>query len=284
MMGVIGFSLTLPMTLLANADLDPTFVGLGRAIIAAVLAAIALWLARASIPVGYQWLRLGGVALGIVVGFPLLSSWALMTIPAAHSAVIGGLLPLMTAIFAVILNKERPPLLFWGSTIVGSATIVAFSLYSHGGSVQIGDIFLIGAIIAAGFGYAEGAKLSKELGAWQTISWALLLSAPFLIFPVIQTAPHTIAGIGWASLIGFIYISVISMFLAFIAWYKGLAMGGIARIGQLQLLQPFMTIAAAAIILHESILWSQILVALIVLGCVIVGRRSMPVPLKVNNK
>jgi drug/metabolite transporter (DMT)-like permease len=137
MMGVIGFSLTLPMTLLANADLDPTFVGLGRAIIAAVLAAIALWLARAPIPVGYQWLRLGGVALGVVVGFPLLSSWALMTLPAAHSAVIGGLLPLMTAIFAVVLNKERPSLLFWGSTVVGSATLVAFSLYSHGGGIWL---------------------------------------------------------------------------------------------------------------------------------------------------
>lgn len=115
---------------------------------------------------------------------------------------------------------------------------------SGGGTFQSGDILLLGAVIAAGFGYAEGARLTKELGAWQTISWALVISAPVLLFPALKTMPHNLGTLGWQSLAGFLYVSLVSMFLAFVVWYKGLAMGGIARIGQLQLLQPFLTIFA----------------------------------------
>lgn len=164
-LGVVGFSLTLPATRLAVTELDPTFVGIGRAIIAAALAGLALAMARAPRPVGKQWLRLGGTAIGVVIGFPLLSAWAMTTVPAAHGAVVVGLLPLATALFGAWLAGERPRPLFWASTIAGSATIAFFSLSSGGGSFQTGDILLLGAVIAAGFGYAEGARLSRELGA-----------------------------------------------------------------------------------------------------------------------
>lgn len=270
--GVVGFSLTLPATRLAVTELDPTFVGLGRAIIAAAIAGIALFLARAQRPVGIQWLRLCGTAIGVVIGFPLLSTWAMTTVPAAHGAVVVGLLPLSTALFGAWLAGERPRPLFWASTIVGSATIAFFSLSSGGGTFHTGDFLLLGAVIAAGFGYAEGARLSRELGAWQTISWALVISALVLLIPALETMPHSFASIGWQSLCGFAYVSVISMFLAFVVWYKGLALGGIARIGQLQLLQPFLTILAAAILLREHVSWVEVLAALIVIACVIVGR------------
>ncbi len=272
LLGVMGFSLTLPATRLALTELDPIFVGIGRAIVAAAIAGIALALTRAQKPVGMQWFRLGGSATGVVIGFPLLATWAMTTVPAAHGAVVGGLLPLSTALFGAWLAGERPRPLFWVSTITGSITIAVFSLSSGGGSLQTGDFLLLGAVIAAGFGYAEGARLSKELGAWQTISWTLVISAPILLFPALKTMPHDITLIGWKSLCGFAYLSVVSMFLAFVVWYKGLALGGIARIGQLQLLQPFLTILAAAMLLHELISWPEVLAALIVIGCVASGR------------
>ena len=273
-LGVAGFSLTLPATRLAVTDLDPTFVGLGRAIIAALIAGIALAIFNAPRPVGMQWLRLGATAIGVVIGFPLLSTWAMTTVPAAHGAVVVGLLPLATALFGAWLADEHPRPLFWASTIGDSITIAVFSLSSGGGSFHPGDFLLLGAVIAAGFGYAEGARLSRELGAWQTISWALVISAPILLFPTLETMPHNIASVGWQSLCGFAYVSVISMFFAFVVWYKGLALGGIGRIGQLQLLQPFLTIFAAAILLHELVSWSEVLAALIVIACVLIGRRS----------
>ncbi len=274
LLGVIGFSLTLPATRVAVAELDPTFVGLGRAIIAATIAGLALAVTRSRKPVGKQWLRLGGTAIGVVIGFPLLSTWAMTSVPAAHGGVVVGLLPLSTALFGAWLAGERPRPVFWVSTLIGSMTIAFFSLSAGGGSFQTGDFLLLGAVVAAGFGYAEGARLSKELGAWQTISWALVLSAPILLIPVLETMPHSLSTVGWQSLAGFIYVGVVSMFLAFVVWYKGLALGGIARIGQLQLLQPFLTIFAAAILLHERISWSEILAALIVIACVLIGRKS----------
>lgn len=277
-LGVVGFSLTLPFTRLAIAGLDPVFVGLGRAVIAALLAGMALAMARAPRPVGMQWLRLSGTAIGVVIGFPLLSTWAMTTVPAAHGAVVVGLLPLSTALFGALLAGERPRPLFWASTLAGSITIAFFSLSSGGGSFHTGDLLLLGAVIAAGFGYAEGARLSRELGSWQTISWALVMSAPVLLFPAVETMPHNIASVGWQSWCGFAYVSVVSMFLAFMVWYKGLALGGIARIGQLQLLQPFLTIFAAAVLLHEQVSWKEVLAALIVIACVLIGRRAGATP------
>ena len=272
LLGVLGFSLTLPATRWAVTELDPTFVGLGRAIIAAAIAGFALAVTHAPKPVGTQWLRLCGTAIGIVIGFPLLSTWAMTMVPAAHGAVVVGLVPLSTALFGTWLAGERPRPLFWISTITGSMTIAVFSLSSGGGSFHTGDFLLLGAVIMAGFGYAEGARLSRELGAWQTISWALVISAPILLLPTLETMPHDIFSVGWQSLCGFTYVSVISMFFAFVVWYKGLALGGIARIGQLQLLQPFLTIFAASKLLFEPVSWAEVLAALIVIGCVSVPR------------
>lgn len=272
-LGVVGFSLTLPATRLAVTELDPVFVGLGRAIIAAMLAGIALAAVRSQKPTGTQWLRLLSTALGVVIGFPLLSSWAMTSVPAAHGAVVVGVLPLSTALFGAWLAGERLRLAFWISTIVGSLTIAIFSLSTSGGNFQTGDLLLLGAVVAAGYGYAEGARLARELGAWQTISWALVLSVPVLLIPAYQTMPQHIASIDWVCLLGFSYVGVVSMFLAFIVWYKGLALGGIAQVGQLQLLQPFFTIIAAGVMLHEEISWVEVFAALIVVSCVLVGRR-----------
>jgi drug/metabolite transporter (DMT)-like permease len=274
LLGVSCFSLTLPATRIAVADLDPTIVGLGRAIIAAALALAVLLARRQPLPPPALWPRLGVVALGVVVGFPWLSAWAMDRVPAIHGAVLTGLLPLSTAAFAALLAGERPSPLFWLATAAGSAVVVGFALLSGGGGLELADLALLAAVAAAGLGYAEGARLARRLGAWAVICWALLLSAPVLIVPVgLEIAAHGVAAHA-ASWLGFAYVSVVSMFLGFFAWYRGLAKGGIARVGQLQLLQPFLTILAAALLLGEAVTPLALGAAALVLLCVAAGRRA----------
>lgn len=273
-LGVLCFSLTLPATRLAVADLDGTVVGLGRALVAAVLAASLLLIRRERPPSRAQLGRLAIVAAGVVVGFPLLSAWAIERVPAAHGAVVTGLLPLATALMATLRAGERPSVGFWLASLAGLAAVLAFGLSMGGGALQEADLLLLAAVIAAGLGYAEGARLTRELGGWQVISWALLISVPFLIPPVaLAVAAHGLDARPSAWL-GFAYVGVVSMFLGFFAWYRGLAAGGIARVGQLQLAQPVLTLVWAALILAEQITPLTALAALAVIATVFIGRKA----------
>jgi drug/metabolite transporter (DMT)-like permease len=272
--GVLGFSLTLPATRLAVADLDPTFVGLGRALVAALLAGIVLWLTRQSWPARTHLRGLLSVAAGVVIGFPLLSAWALRQVPASHGAIMLGLLPLATAVAGVLRAGERPSWSFWAASVAGSACVVGFALATGDGQIHSADGALLGAVAAAAFGYAEGGRLARTLGGWQVICWALLLAAPILLIPVVWSAlVHGLQASPGAWL-GFAYVSIISMFLGFFAWYHGLALGGIARVGQVQLLQPFLTLGASAVLLHETVTPAMLLVALIVALIVAIGRKA----------
>jgi len=250
--GVLAFSATLPATRLAVADLDPVFLGLGRAVVAASLAAVLLAVTRASLPQGTTWPRLAVVAAGVVVGFPLLSAWAMRRVPASHGAVVVGLLPLATAMAGALLAHERPSCRFWACAVAGSAAVVGFALWKGGGAVHAADLLLVGAVIAAAIGYAEGARLARVMAGWQVISWALVLAAPFLAIPTWRAAAN-LSDVTWPAWAGFAYVSVVSAYLGFFAWYKGLAEGGIAAVGQLQLLQPFLTILLSALLLGESL-------------------------------
>jgi drug/metabolite transporter (DMT)-like permease len=271
--GVAAFSLTLPATRVAVVDLDPGFVGLGRALVAAVLAAIVLAATRTPFPGRAALPRLAIVAAGVVVGFPLLSAWAMRYVPAAHGAVVIGLLPLATALAGAWLAHERPSPRFWLAAVFGSAVVVGFALWQGGGVPQAADLLLLLAVASAAIGYAEGGRLARTLGGWQVISWALLLSAPLLAVPVWQAwgrHPAAVSGMAWA---GFAYVSVVSMFLGFFAWYRGLALGGIAAVGQVQLLQPFLTIFASAWLLGERIDAATLVAAALVIVSIAAGRR-----------
>ncbi len=274
MLGVLGFSLTLPATRVAVLDIDPLVVGLGRALIAAILAAILLSLTRQPLPPRSSIPQLFIVILGVVVGFPLLSAIALQTAPASHGAVVTGLLPLATAICGVWRAGERPSVKFWLSAMSGSMLVILFSLLSGSKSLYISDLFLLGAVFAAGLGYAEGAILARTLGSWQVICWALVYSAPLLaIFFIFHgfPLPHYVSN---SAYLGFFYVSFVSMFLAFFAWYLGLSIGGIARVGQVQLLQPFLTILASAALLGEKLRVETIFFALCVGLCVLIGKNA----------
>jgi len=279
--GVAIFSQTLPFTRMAVAELDPTFVALTRAVIAAMLA-LALLGARGALsasrrPHAGQWARLAVTALGVVAGFPLFSSLAMREVPASHGAIVTGLLPLATAVFAAWFGRERPSAAFWLSAVAGSVLVAGFAVWRGAGAPQHADWYLFGAVVLGALGYAEGGKLSRELGGLETISWALVISLPVLL-PVV-------AWLGWRDLpaiaaasprawLGMAYVSVFSMFVGFLFWYAGLAKGGVARVGQIQLLQPFLTLAGGALMLGEPLDPTTMAFALAVIAVVALGRRA----------
>jgi drug/metabolite transporter (DMT)-like permease len=269
LVGVVAFSFTVPFTKVAVASLSPLFIGSGRAVVAAVLAGSALALTGQRLPLGVQWARLAVVAAGVVVGFPLLTSFALTATPASHGAVVIALLPAATATAAVLRGRERPPLAFWLVTSAGAlAAIVFASLHSGGfGQLHWADVLLLGAVVAAAIGYAEGGLLARELGAWQTVSWALVIASPLMVLLTavsIAQQPPSAEPIQWLM---FAYLGVVSMFLGFFAWYRGLAIGPIASVSQTQLIQPVLTICWAALLLGESLTWPTALGALAVILC-----------------
>jgi len=253
LLGVIIFSGSLPATRIAVLDLDPFFVTVARATIAGILALIVLLINKEKFPQKTQFLSLGIVALGVVIGFPLLSALALRYMTSAHSIVFVGILPVSTAVFGIIRGGERPRPVFWIFSILGSLLVVGYALRQGISSSPVGDILMLLSVILCGLGYAEGGKLSKTLGGRQVISWALVFSLPVALPLTYIFLPSTVAHVGigpWASLA---YVSLFSMFIGFIFWYKGLAQGGIASIGQLQLLQPFFGLILAASLLHEEV-------------------------------
>ncbi|SEH32810.1 DMT family transporter [Chryseobacterium culicis] len=266
--GVVLFSGGLPATKLAVMEMSPTFVTIVRAAVAGLLALIVLWLGKEKRPVKKDLIPLLLVSLGCVVGFPLLSALALQYLTSAHSIVFLGMLPLATAIFGVFRGGERPHPVFWIFSIVGSLLVIGYAVSQGISASPIGDILMLLAVILCGMGYAEGAKLSKTLGGWQVISWALVLALPIMIPLFFIYFPENIENVSFQGWFGLAYISLFSMFIGFIFWYKGLAQGGIATVGQLQLLQPFFGLALAAWLLHEQVSVGMVGVTVGVILCV----------------
>ena len=276
-LGVAAFGLTLPATRFIVPYFDPIFIGLGRAVIASVVAAFILIATRQSRPTRHQLIQLSVVALGVVLGFPVLTAWAMETVPASHGGVVLGVLPLATTASAVIVSREKPSAGFWIFSLIGSIVVVTYSLLQGFGSFQLGDLLLIGAILSAGLGYALGGKLSKELGGWQVICWALVISFPFIIFPAWMQAPEeNLSNLPLNVLLSFLYLALVSQLFGFFLWNKGLALGGIARVSQTQLIQPFVTLLASAFLINETVSLQTILFAVLVVCIVAIGKK-MPV-------
>lgn len=273
--GVLMFGATLPATRLALEGFDPGFVALARAELAALLAGLALWIARAPLPAREHWRALMITAAGVVLGFPLFSSIAMRTSDASHGAVVNGLLPFATALAAMGRAHERPSPGFWIAAASGSALVVAFALHAGGGTLRAGDWAMLAAVAAGAIGYAEGGRLAARLGGWQTIAWALVAAAPWLLAPALWSAaqqPFARAGArAWA---GLAYVAVVSQFLGFLFWYGGMAIGGVARVSQVQLLQLFVTLAIAAALMGEAVAPGTWAVAAAVVALVAAGRRA----------
>lgn len=272
-LGVLIFSGSLPATRVAVADFDPVFLTVARAAIAGALALGLLLVFRQKWPKPGEMVSLAVVALGVVVGFPLLTALALKHVTSAHSIVFVGLLPLATASFAVLRGGERPRPAFWLFSGLGSLLVAGFALLQGVTAAPVGDLLMLGAIIVCGLGYAEGARLSRTLGGWQVISWALVLSLPVMVVLALATMPPSFAGTGQPAWLGLAYVSVFSMLIGFVFWYRGLAQGGIAAVGQLQLLQPFFGLVLAAGLLGEAVSGSMVAVTAAVVACVAGAKR-----------
>jgi drug/metabolite transporter (DMT)-like permease len=273
-LGVLAFSFPLPATGVAVQDLDGTVVGLGRALVAAVLAAALLRVRRERLPDPAQLRRLGVVALGVIIGFPLFTSLALTLVPASHGAVFVGLIPAATAVMAVLRAGERPSPPLWIAVVAGVVAVIVFAAARGAGEPRMGDLLILLAVALCAVGYAEGGSLAREIGGWRVICWALVLAAPVLAPVVAWRAAETGLHGGADAWLGFAYVSVVSMFLGFFVWYRGLARGGIARIGQLQLAQPVLTLTWAALILGERFGAATMVAAAAVLMCAAISQRA----------
>lgn len=288
-LGVIGvalFAVTLPMTRLATGtqdapQLSPWFVTLGRAALAGVLSTIFLVATRSPRPAPHEWKPLGMAVLGNVIGYPLLLGYALRVVTASHAAVVTALLPLVTAAVAALVLHQRARLGFWLCAIAGSVLVVLFSLLrasqnGHGFGFEWADLLLVGAVIAASFGYIYGAQVTPSLGAERVICWVCVMALPVTLPATFALWPQEpIATTAWA---GFVYVGVFSMWIGFFAWYRGLAMGGALRVSQTQLLQPFLSILASIPLLGEPLDVVTLGFAGAVVFTVVLGKRLSQPP------
>jgi drug/metabolite transporter (DMT)-like permease len=280
LIGITAFAGSLPATRVAVIELDPWFVTSARATIAGVSALVILMILRRPLPPKSTWLPLLFVALGVVLGFPLFTGIAMQTAPASHGGVLIGILPLATAIAAALLAHERPGKLFWIAGVAGAAIVVGFAL-RHGGLAAFGaaDLLLFAAIASASIGYTVSGKLARTMPGWEVISWAVVLALPVFSALTWLLWPADIAAVGLRTWTAMVYVGIVSQFLGFFAWNAGLAMGGIARVGQVQLLQPFITIAMAAVVNHEPVEFETLAFAAAVAATVLIGLRSRARPI-----
>lgn len=278
-LGVVIFAMTLPMTRLAvgaasDPQLTPAFVTAGRAALAGILSVLYLLAVRAPWPAARHGPALAVSALGTVLGFPMSLALALRQVDATHAAVVTGLMPLCTAVIGALVLRQRPSPGFWACALVGCALVLAFAAWQGAGRLSAGDGWLLLAVLFTGIGYVAGAKVAAEMPAPQVICWVLVMSLPFTLPAALWFWPETPARA--ASWLGFVYVSLFSMWLGFFAWYRGLALGGLVRVSQVQLMQPFLALLFAVPILGEELDALTLVFALAVIGVVFLSKR-MPV-------
>ena len=281
-LGVVIFAMTLPMTRLAVGDasdpqLPPAFVTAGRAGLAGLLSIIYLRCVGAARPAREHWRALAICALGTVVGFPLFLALALRHVDAMHAAVVTGVLPLGTAVAAALWLHQRASLGFWVCALIGCALVLAFAAHQGQGSLSAADGLLLLAVASASVGYVAGAQVSARLRAEEVICWVLVLSLPLTLPAMWFTWPATAATVRASAWGGLAYVTLFSMWLGFFAWYRGLALGGVMRVSQVQLLQPFLALLFAVPVLGERLEASTLAFALLVMAVVFLGKRM---PLK----
>ncbi len=273
---MLCFSLTFPATRLAEASFSPVVVGVGRSALGACLAAAILAGRREPLlPPRAIAGRMIIVAVNVGVGFGLLSAIALRQVSSVHGAVLTGLIPAATAGMAVLRAGERPRPAYWAALGLGLAVVIGFALVQGGGTLRTGDILLLAAIAVAGLGYAEGGALARDYGGWRVICWALIVALPVSL-PVTAVAavlspPHHLTA---TAVTGLAYVSFVSVCLGFFAWYRGMALGGVARVGRLQLAQPALTLAWSALLLGEPVSWLSAAAAAAVIAATAVGRNA----------
>lgn len=278
LLAVFFFALTLPMSRYAVREVDPITTGLFRCALAGVLAIGALWVTKSRWPTRREFKGLIAASPGIVYIYPIFVAWAMKYTDSSHGSIVVGLLPLSTAAAAALLGYEKPGWRFWLAAVAGSAVVIIYTLAHGGGAFHPADLALIFAVLCSGVAYAEGGWLARGLGGWQVISWVMAINFPLVC--VLLGASVWINGFhpGWSTLLVLIFMGIFNQYVGFFGWYKAMAQVGLARVSQLQLLQPFMTVAVAAVFLHERISWQTWVALVLVIGSVGMARRAAKRP------
>jgi len=273
--GILIFSLTLPVSKIAVLSFNPYFIAFGRATLAGLVALAYLAYKKESLPSKIDFGKYVVIALGVVFGFPIFTTVAMTQGSSSHGAVILGMMPLATTVIGVIRFKERPSLGFWLVSLMGAALVVIYALLKNSGSFTYIDGLLVLGGICACVGYVEGGELSRRMNPRAVISWALVISLPINIVASFLTFNPEYINAGDVAWISFVYLSLFPMFLGFFFWYEGLAIGGIARVSQVQLIQPFCTLLAASVLLGDPITAMNLVFAVLVVSTVILGKRML---------
>lgn len=273
LLGITLFAGSLPATRLAVADLSPTFLSSARVSIAAIIALVVLIVLRQPLPKKKDITSLGINAFACVIAYPLLTAYALQHITAGQSIVFNGLLPLCTAFFAFLVGGEKMKPLFWVFAAIGASCVIGYALSLGGEGTMQGNLFMLTAVVICGLGYTEGAKLSRKIGGWQVMCWALVVSLPIMLPLCVWALPTEPALIKSDAWFGLGYVAIFSSLMGFLFWYRGLALGGTASVGQLQLIQPFIGLALAALVLNEMITWPMLGVTVAAIICVAGARK-----------
>ncbi len=269
------FSFTLPFTRFTIQFADPLLVAWGRAVAAGLAASVCLLMMRQRKPTATEFKYLCLAIIGIVFGWPTLSSISMKYAPAAHGAVINGLLPISTAAVGALLARQRLSKAFWALALLGAALVATYALWEGGGALQAGDGVMLLAVLCGGLGYAGGAKAAITLGGWQTICWALVIALPLTTLASLvayQSTPiawAAIPALGWWA---FAYLALVSQLIGFFAWYAGLALGGVPAVSQVQLLQIFLTVAASSVLALDPVPTRTWIFALLIIGVLIAVR------------
>jgi drug/metabolite transporter (DMT)-like permease len=277
LLGFIGMAIfggTLPATRLAVSQIDPIALTSLRTAIAGLCSLVLLVALRRPLPPRALWPQLALAMLCVAVVFPLLMSMGMQTVDASHGGVVLGILPIATALVAVAITHERPRPLFWIASVAGAALVIAFSLRQGGGAFSTGDLLLFAAVAVSAIGYAFSGRLTSQMPGWEVISWVLVIALPLSIPAAALTMPADISHISLKPWLGLLYVALFSQWIGFFAWNAGMAMGGIARVSQIQLLQPFVTFALAALFNDETITLQILLFAAAVVVTVAVSTRT----------
>jgi drug/metabolite transporter (DMT)-like permease len=281
LLGFVGMAIfggTLPATRIAVSVIDPVAVTAMRTAIAGLCSLVLVIVLRRTFPPRQLWRQLAIASLCVVILFPFLMALAVQTVDAAHGGVVLGALPIATALVAVLITHERPRPLFWIASLAGAAIVVVFALRQGGGALTAGDLLLFGAVAASATGYAFSGKLTASMPGWEVISWALVIALPLSLPAAFVTLPPDLGQIPPKPWVAVLYAALFPQWIAFFAWNAGLAMGGIARVSQMQLLQPFVTFALAAIFIGETITPQIVLFAAAVVVTVAISTRSRSRP------
>ncbi len=273
--GILIFSLTLPVSKIAVLSFSPYFIAFGRATLAGLVALAYLACAKESIPTKVDLVKFVVIALGVVFGFPIFTTVAMTNGSSSHGAVILGMMPLATTVIGVLRFKERPSLGFWLVSLLGASLVILYALLKNSGGFSYIDGLLVLGSISACIGYVEGGELSRKMNPRAVISWALVVSLPLNIVMTWLTYSSEYPNAGAVAWTSFVYLSLFPMFLGFFFWYEGLAIGGIARVSQVQLIQPFCTLVAASILLGDSLTMMNLLFAVLVVSTVMLGKRML---------